>query len=122
VTAPVLDFTRLARQAVRERRRTCDHTWKKTRSGAEACSKCAAAFPCAGFRCHHLDCIERGIELGRRGFPRDFPISIGELAEHHTSPQDDCAACSVDPDGHYRLRTTSDPPETWILPKGWRLQ
>ncbi len=42
----------------------------------EVCKDCKDEFPCAGFKCHHLDCIERGVQLGEREFPTDYPISI----------------------------------------------
>lgn len=109
----MLDFTKS-----RER---CAHSYVH-RGKIEVCPSCRTEFPCHGCRCLHLDCIIRGIELGRRGFPRNFPFSVSVLNDHHSGPEDDCAACSVDPDNHYYLRTTSDAPETWTLPVGWRLQ
>ncbi len=118
----VVDFTKLVRE-IKQRKTSCAHSWSTSRGGVERCSACGDHFPCQKYRCHHLDCIERGIDLGRRGFPRDFPMTITRLSPHHTSDIDDCAGCAVAPEHHFQLSV--DPavdPEDWILPKGWKLQ
>lgn len=112
----LIDMSKMARSAIRLRRRTCSHDWQKRRNGVEVCTGCGDHFPCGGDSCEHLDCIERGVELGRRtGFPRDFSFGLTVLAEHHRSG-DDCPGCAVEPEGHYEyLVTPGEDPETWIL-------
>lgn len=128
----VVDFTRLSR-AIRQRKTSCAHSWipgravggsaGHPRARVERCASCGDQFPCRKFRCHHLDCIERGIELGQRGFPRDFPLTVSRLSPHHSHDVDDCAGCAVAPDHHFELNVDpSVPPESWTLPKGWKLQ
>lgn len=113
------DIGKAARAAVRKKRKACEHTQVKIQSktGREICTACGEGFPCIGDKCHHLDCIERGYQLGfRKGFPRDMPHSImsTNVAEGHRSDLDYCPACALHPDKHYEYQVDCyEPPETW---------
>lgn len=111
----IVNLTTLARQSIRLRRRTCKHDWQRKRNGVEACTGCGDQFPCSGFACEHLDCIERGYELGKRaGFPRCFSFGLTVLAERHRCG-DDCPGCAVDLEGHFEyLVVPGEDPDTWI--------
>lgn len=105
--------------AIRRKRSRCAHKNAKVeRSGRERCIDCGDAYPCAGDKCFHLDCIEQRHALGiRKGFPRDYPYELRVLGDRHGGHPDDCAACSVAPEDHFEYMV--DPavtPERWILP------
>jgi len=114
-TDKITDFTKLARREVRLKRRTCRHDWRPSRNGVEVCAGCGDKFPCPGDSCEHLDCIERGHELGRRlGFPRSYSWSFRTYADGHRGG-DDCPGCSVAPEDHWEYDVDKDEdPSTWI--------
>lgn len=114
-----VDIGKAARAAVRRKRAVCEHKYIKIqpKTGREICTACGDGFPCTGDNCHHMDCIERGYELGlRKGFPRDMPYSIMSINKDGGHRHgDDCPGCAVYPDKHYDYNITSyEPPETWI--------
>lgn len=100
MSGEIVDLTKLARRAVRKARAHHNHVWVEGRTighsgrrGAIERCACGDQFPCRGYKCEHLDCIERGYAIGqRRGFPRDYSHSLVVLGDGHVSG-DLCVAC-----------------------------
>ncbi len=110
-------------EEIKKRRSKCEHkNFKVERDGRERCLDCRDAFPCGGDKCTHLDCIEQGFALKLRGgFPRSFPYPLVTLGWRHTTPSEDCAACSVALEEHFEYMVDpSVKPEQWIT--GIRLE
>lgn len=109
------DLGKLARAALRAKRSKCTHARTRLEHGREVCRDCHDRFPCSGDRCEHVDCIERGVELGfRTGFPRSYSHDLIILGHGHRGG-DDCPGCAIAPEDHYEyLVDTSLPPTKWI--------
>lgn len=108
------DLGKLARAALRAKRSKCQHARTRLEHGREVCRDCHDRFPCSGDRCEHVDCIERGFQLGfRTGFPRSYSHDLIILGHGHRG--DDCPGCAIAPEDHYEyLVDTSLPPTKWI--------